>query len=57
MGKLTDDLTRLRGEIEILRGREGADARPGPGIILTGGTMISDFAADHIRGHKGQGGT
>ena len=32
MGKLTDDLTRLRGEIEILRGaRERADARAGPG--------------------------
>ncbi len=32
MGNLTDDMTRLRGEVEILRGsRDSADARAGPG--------------------------
>ena len=52
MGKLTDDLTRLRGEIEILRGSREVLmqdlARGANHLTDTVATMISNFAADHI---------
>ncbi len=53
MGKLTDDLRRLRGEIEILRSSRAVlvqDLAQGANHLTdTVATMISNFAADHIK--------
>jgi len=44
MGNLTDDMIRLRGEIETLRSERGAQIRD---RVATVSTLLSDFAAAH----------
>ena len=51
MGNLTDDMTRLRGEVDALRGARGALmqdlARGAKDLASTVSAMQSDFAAAH----------
>ena len=51
MGNLTDDMTRLRGEVDVLRGARGALvqelARGARDLAITVSLMQSDFAAAH----------
>jgi hypothetical protein len=51
MGRLTDDMTRLRGEIDTLRGSRGALmqdlARGAKNLATTVSAMQADFAAAH----------
>ena len=51
MGKLTDDMTRLRGDVDTLRGERGALmqelARGARDLASTVSAMQSDFAAAH----------
>jgi len=44
MGNLTDDMTRLRGEVDALRGARGALMQE---LAATVSAMQSDFAAAH----------
>ena len=44
MGNLTNDMARLRGEIETLRSERGAQIRD---RVSTVSTLLSDFAAAH----------
>ena len=52
MGNLTDDMTRLRGEIDALRGARSAlmkDLTRGAGdLAATVSAMRADFSAAHI---------
>ena len=45
MGNLTDDMTRLRGEVDALRSDRGAQLRD---RVATVKTLLSDFTAYHI---------
>jgi hypothetical protein len=51
MGNLTDDMTRLRGEVDALRSNRGALmqelARGAKDLAFTVSTMRADFAAAH----------
>jgi hypothetical protein len=51
MGNLTDDMTRLRGEVDALRGARGALmqelAHGAKDLASTVSAMQSDFAAAH----------
>ena len=51
MGNLTDDMTRLRGEVDALRGDRGALmqdlARGSRDLAATVSAMMVDFAAAH----------
>ncbi len=51
MGNLTDDMTRLRGEVDALRSDRGALmqdlARGAKDLASTVSTMQADFAAAH----------
>jgi len=51
MGNLTDDMTRLRGEVDALRGARGALmqdlARGAKDLASSVSAMQSDFAAAH----------
>jgi len=51
MGNLTDDMTRLRGEVDALRGARGALvqelARGARDLAITVSLMRADFAAAH----------
>ena len=44
MGNLTDDMTRLRGEVDALRSERGAQIRD---RVATVSTLLADFTADH----------
>ena len=44
MGNLTDDMTRLRGEVDALRSDRGAQLRD---RVATVKTLLSDFTAYH----------
>jgi hypothetical protein len=44
MGNLTDDMTRLRGEVDALRSDRGAQIKD---RVATVSTLLSDFAAAH----------
>jgi len=44
MGNLTDDMTRLRGEVDALRSDRVAQLRD---RVATVKTFLSDFTADH----------
>jgi hypothetical protein len=53
MGNLTNDMTRLRGELDALRSDRGALmqelARGAKDLASTVSAMQADFAADHAR--------